>query len=223
MTRKPYTISCCVLWFARTTSTNKTIHFWWYQVINSHHNLSSDVQIDASKEIRACNYLPQVCVEGSEEDVATVETRALCGADGVSGIVPIRLLNNSRGQQWWRCLNGAKCRPKRWGVSSNCESRRIVQKTNKTRKDGSWNSIAAPPPFSWGGREGERRVGFRGISPLLMVLLFEVRSFLRLHAWTRECHAVYQDRSRFVRNLKSFPGDGGKNMGGQVFWDWGYM
>lgn len=41
-TRKPYTISCYVLWFARTTWTNKTIHFWWYQVMNSHHNLSSD-------------------------------------------------------------------------------------------------------------------------------------------------------------------------------------
>ena len=71
------------------------------QIPIEHRGLSLflDVQIDASKEIRACNYLPEVCVEGSEEDVATVETRALCGADGVSGIVPIRLLNNSRGQQ----------------------------------------------------------------------------------------------------------------------------
>ena len=55
-----------------------------------------DRRSDASKEICACNDLPQVCLEGSEEDVATVETRALCGADGVSGIGPIRLLNNLR-------------------------------------------------------------------------------------------------------------------------------
>lgn len=106
------------------------------QIPIEHRGLSLflDVQIDASKEIRACNYLPEVCVEGSEEDVATVETRALCGADGVSGIVPIRLLNNSRGQQWWQWSEWRKMPPKEVSrVSSNCESRRIVQKTNKTR------------------------------------------------------------------------------------------
>lgn len=114
-----------------------------------------DVQIDASKEIRACNYLPEVCVEGSEEDVATVETRALCGADGVSGIVPIRLLKTSRGQQWWQCLNGATDAQRGESASAVKQTHRRKQ-TRRVRM--ALSSFAAPPKknfFFWGGGKGK--------------------------------------------------------------------